>query len=53
MEPEFRQSLILLKYYLDHSNNLDLTEPTLTKPDEPKYEEEPEINQSAEDTLEK
>jgi len=40
MEPEFRQSLTLLKYYLNHSNNLDLTEPKLTKPKEPEYEDE-------------
>lgn len=36
METEFRQSLILFKYWCNHSNNLELEKPK--EPEEPEYE---------------
>jgi len=38
MEPEFRQSLSMLKYWCNHSNNL--TQKKLEEPVQPEYEKE-------------
>lgn len=47
MEPEFRQSLAMFKYWCNHSNNLALDEPKA--PAEPEYEKEEDQAQEKEE----
>lgn len=52
MEPEFRQSLALFKYWCNHSNNLDLLiAPVYPKP--PEYEKDEVADQKKEESWDK